>query len=84
MAEAADDLDQPHHRRRVEEMQAHQAPAAEPSRDGGGDSEDGVRGQHAVRGDDLLQVGEQGLLDGQVLGDRLDHARGPVSALSCC
>ena len=76
--QAADHLDQPHHRRRVEEMQAHQASGvAEPGRDGGRRQRGGVGGQHAVRCDDLLQVGEQGLLDGQVLGHRLDHAPGP-------
>ena len=72
--ERADDLDELHQRRRVEEVDA-----ADPVRALGGDrhlddgQRRGVGGEDAVGLDDLLQLGEQLALGGEVLDDALDH-----------
>ena len=73
----ADDLDELHHRRRVEEVDAaHQlGPLG-----GHGQFDDrqrrGVGGEDRVGLDDRVEFGEQRLLDGEVLDDALDHEVG--------
>ena len=70
-------LDQRQQRRRIEEVQADHAPGpAQPARHGGDRQRGGVRGQHAALADDVLQIGEEPLLDRQLLGHRLDDEDG--------
>ena len=82
---ALDDLQQRHHRDRVEEVEADDPLGV---LEVGGHLRDrqrrGVRRQHALRRDDLLDVGEHRLLDRHLLEDRLDHevGVGEASALS--
>jgi hypothetical protein len=69
----ADDLDERHQRRRVEEVHADDAARC---RDGCGDLRHGqrrrVRREDRVRPDDALQLGEELELGAEVLHDRLD------------
>ena len=72
--ERPDDLDERHHRRGVEEVDATHPLGTV---GGHGQLDDGqgrrVRGQDGVGSHRLAQLGEEPLLDGQVLHDRLDH-----------
>ena len=72
--EAADDLDELHHRRRVEEVEADRALRDAEARAELGDRERrGVRADERVRAEHLEERHEDVELELHVLGDRLDH-----------
>lgn len=72
--QARDYLDQRHHRRGIEEVQAGNALGAlEAGGDGGDRQRRGVAGQQGVGAAQGLQLGEQLALDRQVLDDGLHH-----------
>ena len=71
---ARDELDQPHPRHRVEEVQAdHALGPGHAGRDLAHEQRRRVRGEHRVRRDDGGQRGEQRALDVEPLGRGLDH-----------
>ena len=69
-----DHLDDLHHRHRVEEVVAGDAPRFRAGRGHRGHRQRrGVGGEHAVLADDALERAEQGALGLEILEDRLDH-----------
>jgi hypothetical protein len=79
---ARDDLQQRHDGDRVEEVEAHDPlRVLQPARHLGDRQRGGVRGQHALGGDDGLDLGEDLLLDPHLLEDRLDDEVGVGEAV---
>jgi hypothetical protein len=83
--DSANNLDELHHRRRVEEVHP-QDPRGLLRGDGKlGDREGrGVGGEDRVVGDDRIERGEDLLLEGQVLGNRLDDELAPGELGKIC
>ena len=78
------DLQQRHHRDRVEEVEPdHPLGVRQVGRHRGDRQRRGVGGQHALGRDDLLQLGPDLLLDAEVLEDRLDHEVGVGEGAPC-